>query len=254
MMSHAFLSRFGLAQPDHSAPGYASPGPLNPDPMRPGASAGYANRRSPAALAAALALNGGVVALLIAIPAATVIVTRTPPTPTTFIEVDPVPPPATEPVEPAPRPTAAQQVTEMTVPRPEPLHVDPVVHLDGVADGSVGVLPLPSIVDAGLKPPPPLPAPVLVAAKPDPRYADAFRPAYPPALRREGREGSVTVRVTIDARGRVIAVAMVRATDPIFFEETRRQALKAWRFKPATRDGVAVATEQMMTVQFRLED
>ncbi len=62
------------------------------------------------------------------------------------------------------------------------------------------------------------------------------------------------MRVTIDARGRVTAVEMVKASNPIFFEETKRQALKSWRFVAATRDGVAVESVQTMTVHFRLEE
>jgi protein TonB len=96
--------------------------------------------------------------------------------------------------------------------------------------------------------------PVFVKARPDPRYAGAFHPNYPPSLVRDGLEGDVSVRVTIDPRGRVIAVEMVRATNAVFFEETKRQALKSWRFVPATRDGTAVESVQTMTVHFRLEE
>ena len=72
-------------------------------------------------------------------------------------------------------------------------------------------------------------------------------------MRRDGLEGNVTVRVTIDARGRVTAIELVSASNPIFFEETRRQALRSWRFVPATRDGVAIESSQTMTVRFQLE-
>lgn len=210
---------------------------------------GYANRRSPGALAAALALNGGVVALLVAIPAATVIVQRTPSTPTRWIKLDPPPPPVPEPVTSAPKPHAPHKAVKTI--SSQPTAVDPLISLGGTSTFTAEDFPSVMIPDPGLQQQQHVP--LLVAAKPDPRYADAFRPDYPPALRRAGLEGSVTVRVTIDERGRVTAVALVRATDPVFFEETQRQALKAWRFKPATRDGVAVATEQVMTVHFRLE-
>jgi len=221
--------------------------PFGPSPS------GYANHRSPAALAAAVALNGAVVALLIAIPAATVMVQRTPPTPTRWIKLEPPPPPVSDPVEPAPSPHPAQKAVE-PAPQPQPVVVDPAVSLGGMAATIMAAEAGPPLatLDAG-PPQQAVPAPLLIAARPDPRYADAFRPDYPPALRRAGLEGSVTVRIAIDERGRVTAVSLVRATDPVFFEETRRQALRAWRFKPATRDGVAVSTEQVMTVHFRLE-
>jgi len=215
---------------------------------------GYANRHSPAALAAAVALNGGLVTLLIAIPVtfkalppierliAYPISTPTPPPP-----APPAPPPASDRKAAVPQPRLAQ-------PRP-PVPVEPIMPLGGqpalptdftpITPGPVG--PIAPTVE-------PIHEPAVVKATQDPRYAGAFRPDYPPALRREGLEGHVTVRVTIDARGRVIAVAQVSATDPAFFEATRRQALREWRFRPATRDGVPVQSELTLTVQFRLED
>jgi protein TonB len=49
-------------------------------------------------------------------------------------------------------------------------------------------------------------------------------------------------------------VQLVSAPDPAFFDATRAQALKRWRFVPATRDGVPVASEKVMTIQFKLTD
>jgi protein TonB len=213
---------------------------------------GYSNRRSPAALAAATILNGGIIALLIAIPAAIVTPAGEPPLRIRFIELSPPPPPVADPPKPAP-----SKVDVKATPRPAdplPIAVDPFVEL------------MKNPPYAGTVTPPVFPGkdevltpvrsaePVIMKARPDPRFTDAFRPDYPPALRREGLEGNVRVRVTIDARGRVSAVELVSASNPIFFEETRRQALRSWRFVPATRDGVAVDSVQTMTVRFRLED
>ncbi len=62
------------------------------------------------------------------------------------------------------------------------------------------------------------------------------------------------MRVNIDETGRVTAVELVKATNRAFFEETREQALRFWRFKPATSDGTPIASQQVLTVQFDLED
>jgi len=43
------------------------------------------------------------------------------------------------------------------------------------------------------------------------------------------------------------------ATDAAFFEATRTQALRHWRFQPATRDGIPVESWRTMTVKFKLE-
>jgi protein TonB len=214
---------------------------------------GYAAHRSPSAFAAAIVLNGGVFAALIAIPAAEVIRWVDPGIEVINVPINPPPPPNPVEKEKAKvEPNRTQRVT------PQPTLSDPIVVPPIVETGGgfiTGVEPLGPVGTGGdilpIDPPKP---PVLTKAKLDPRFADSFKPDYPPALRREGLEGSATVRVTIDERGRVVAVDLVKATDPRFFEETKEQALRHWRFQPARRDGVATSSEQTMTVHFRLED
>lgn len=215
---------------------------------------GYSSKRSSGALAAAIALNGGLVALAIAIPIVVHDPPSIPPLITHWVKLDPVPPKQPEPPKPEQK-QVTQPVRDILPPQPDPVRVDRKIDL---GTGPVIVMndfpPVDPVgPDRGTRIDPP-PAPLLVKARPDPRYSSAFRPDYPPALRREGLEGSCTVRVTIDESGRVIAVEMVRATNPVFFTETKTQALKAWRFRPATRDGVPVQSQEVMTVQFRLEE
>jgi protein TonB len=112
--------------------------------------------------------------------------------------------------------------------------------------------PLPLPPRPEIKPDPPQ-APVLVEAKPDPRFASALQPPYPSAMARQEIEGKVVVRVLIGVDGRVKAVEPVSATDPAFHEATAAQALRRWRFRPATKDGVAVESWRTMTVRFQLE-
>ncbi len=103
------------------------------------------------------------------------------------------------------------------------------------------------------------PAPLPAPAVPDPVRVDAqldarsqLQPAYPAAEQRAEREGSVTVRLLIGADGRVKAVGEVRAASDAFFRATEQQALRHWRFKPATVDGEPVESRKTMTVHFRL--
>ena len=98
----------------------------------------------------------------------------------------------------------------------------------------------------------PTPTPIFREATRDPRFARTFQPNYPPALEREGVTGTAQVRVRIDREGRVIAVEDLGATDPAFFAATQRQALRYWRFRPATRDGEAVETSLVLTVRFEV--
>lgn len=87
----------------------------------------------------------------------------------------------------------------------------------------------------------------------DPAAMARFQPDYPPELIRADIEGSATVRVLIGSDGRVKAVEMVSATHPGFFEATRKQALRFWKFKPGTRDGIATESWRTMTVRFKIQ-
>ncbi|MCE7798599.1 TonB family protein [Sphingobium sufflavum] len=147
-----------------------------------------------------------------------------------------------------PRVTTSDPTVKMPVPTYGSI-VTPTIFPDP-GSGGAGTGPL--VFDP--VPPPPLPQPVMVQARIDSRFASGFQPPYPAAMLRQQREGAVTVRVTIGSDGRVIDVALVSTADPAFFEATRRQALSRWRFVPATRDGVAVSSEKVMTVHFRLTD
>jgi len=100
--------------------------------------------------------------------------------------------------------------------------------------------------------PPPAPPPALIGAEVDPRYADDFQPPYPAVELRAEMEGLITVRVQIGADGRVKAIEPVGKGSPGFFDATRRQALSRWRFKPATRGGVAIESWKTMTVRFEI--
>lgn len=100
--------------------------------------------------------------------------------------------------------------------------------------------------------PQPKPLPVLTDAVPLPRAAGEFQPPYPPQLLRTNVEGKAVVRVLIGTDGRVKQVAIISADDPLFADATERQALRKWRFKPATRDGQAVETWKQMTVRFEI--
>lgn len=106
----------------------------------------------------------------------------------------------------------------------------------------------------GTKTLPPVHIPILIEAQPDPAYLPGFQPEYPGAMVRAQKEGKVTVRVHISAQGRVEAIDLIDASDPAFWRATRDQALRRWRFRPATRDGEPVPGERIMTVRFRLSD
>jgi protein TonB len=113
-------------------------------------------------------------------------------------------------------------------------------------DGVGGDDDAPEIIRELPKPP----MPIFKSALRDPRFARDFQPEYPIGKLRLEIEGSATVRVLVGTDGRVRQVQIVKASDADFAKATEKQALRAWRFKPATRDGIPVEDWQTLTVRF----
>jgi TonB family protein len=62
------------------------------------------------------------------------------------------------------------------------------------------------------------------------------RPAYPLAMRRQMKQGSVTVDFIVDESGYVLLTAVIKSDDP-GFNDAAIAAIKQWKFKPAKREG-----------------
>lgn len=200
------------------------------------------NRNSPGRLAIVIALHGAALAALMLAPAEMIVKPKWAPI-DTYNVPDP-PPPALEP-------PAAQLKPREKLPERNPDKLPPFVPpipnsgasdtLSGSDTGGSGATEIP----------PTVPDPVLTDATM--LRGSQIQPDYPSSLARQGIEGVVTVRVLVGVDGRVKEVLQISATDPDFFKATQRQALRYWRFKPATRDGVPVESWREMTVRFRLQ-
>jgi protein TonB len=181
-------------------------------------------------------------------------------------------------IKPEPH-TKSKSWTSVSLPKPKP--PEPEVKPDAQPQPSPPItapmprVDLPPLVPVDLNPAPPIETPItmtggtgtattrpverpapppLVLAKLDPRYADMFQPEYPPNKQREGIEGVTVVRVLIGTDGRVKAVELVSTDDSAFFEATKRRALTKWRFKAATRGGVAEESWKEMRVRFEIKN
>ncbi len=85
------------------------------------------------------------------------------------------------------------------------------------------------------------------------RVLYATRPQYPGIARRQGREGPVTLRVTIDEAGKPRDVKVVTGSGtPALDEEARRCVREEWRFEPALKDGKPISATGLIIVRFRL--
>ncbi len=172
------------------------------------------------------------------------------------IESEKDPPPIPEPQRDEAKPSSKSEIVYVA-PKVDTRPQDPVVlgqPTDWPALPDSG--PVGTSDDKGEEPvplpPPPMPDPVRVEARIDPR--SELQPPYPASEERAQREGSVTVQLLVGSDGRVKEVDKVRATSDAFYRATEQQALRRWRFKPATVDGRPVESRTSLTVHFRLSE
>ena len=75
-------------------------------------------------------------------------------------------------------------------------------------------------------------------------------PAYPPELIRDHVEGTVVLYAVIRANGTVDSVRVLDSADQRL-DQSAISALKRWRFRPGTKQGVPVDVEAVVQVPFR---
>ena len=165
--------------------------------------------------------------------------------------VTPIPLPKPPPPEPRAQPKPSPSVVTRT---------PAIVPVPQTRDDQFDPTPIPSLPSLpAVRPTPnpepriaPMPAPVRVG----PRFAtppDAVRPPYPASKIQSEEEAVLKLRLSIDPRGRVVAVEPVGRADPAFLAAARRHLLAHWRYKPATEDGRAIASSTTITLRFELD-
>ncbi|MEO6198919.1 MAG: energy transducer TonB [Sphingomicrobium sp.] len=80
-----------------------------------------------------------------------------------------------------------------------------------------------------------------------------LRPPYPRSKLLSEEEASLTLKLTIDERGRVVAVDPVGRADRIFLAAARAHLLAHWRYRPAMADGRATGSTLITTLHFRID-
>lgn len=91
-----------------------------------------------------------------------------------------------------------------------------------------------------------------------PIYGDEIRPALPTVMpdpvvypwQLPPSEGNVVIEFTIDERGEVVRTAVIQSMGPEL-DEKALAAAGNWRFRPATKNGVAIASKQDYIFHFR---
>jgi len=84
-----------------------------------------------------------------------------------------------------------------------------------------------------------------------PVFLDGAKPYYPKRAFYARVQGKVILEATIDEKGRVSDVHVLKIL-PMGLDAAAVEAVKTWRFKPATLNGKAVRVYYTLTVDFNL--
>ncbi|MBD8636886.1 energy transducer TonB [Stenotrophomonas sp. CFBP 13725] len=155
----------------------------------------------------------------------------------------PTPVPPADPVAVVPPQTSVQ-------PLPTPLPLPPAVI------NQAPVLALPASTSAVAAPqavPSPTEAPAMGGAGAYLSYRSAPPPSYPIAALRNQEQGTVLLRVEVDANGQPTRVTIERSSGSRALDTAaRQQVLRRWTFEPSMRDGVATASVGLVPIDFSL--
>jgi TonB family protein len=76
-------------------------------------------------------------------------------------------------------------------------------------------------------------------------------PEYSEEARKARLQGTVVLRIVVDARGQATNIEIAQSLG-LGLDERAVESVKRWRFRPATQNGKAVASAAIVQVNFRL--
>jgi protein TonB len=163
------------------------------------------------------------------------------------------------PTDPPPRPVPTTQTPRTATESGQT--VEPIVRAPTTTNRDVpidlGAGPGPVMTGGGAATIANVPLPIPnVPVSTTPRFLtppSEVKPPYPEAKLLAGEEAALTLRLTIDENGRVVAVEPVGHADPVFLAAARKHLMGHWRYKPATEDGRAVTSTIVINLRFELD-
>lgn len=186
--------------------------------------------------------------------------TAAPPAPT------PLPPPALKP------PEAKPEAKPKPVPKskPKPASKPRTVREPPPPEAKAPPAPEPAPASSNAEPVQPASPPAAVTAPPAPTVsappvrtgvyisaehaATNAKPAYPAMSKRYGEQGTVVLRVLVNADGTAGQVEIRTSSGYPLLDESARTAVQRWRFRPATVDGKPVADWYLQSIPFKLQN
>lgn len=94
-------------------------------------------------------------------------------------------------------------------------------------------------------------APPLTPAHVDPNYLHRPNPVYPALSKRLREEGTVLLRVSLDAQGVVLEISIEKSSGFQRLDQAAHEAVKQWRFVPAKRGQQAMPSTALVPIEFK---
>ena len=91
----------------------------------------------------------------------------------------------------------------------------------------------------------------LTPAHVDPNYLHRPNPVYPALSKRLREEGTVLLRVNLDAQGIVLDISIEKSSSFQRLDQAAHEAVKQWRFIPAKRGQAALPSTALVPIEFK---
>lgn len=204
------------------------------------------------------AITAGHVGLLLSMSHAAPPAQPPQPLPMEMVTIPTPPAPDIRPLPPAPAKTASAKPRKAApAPRPLPAPVKPSpkaittdTRAEAVTSKTPPVAETPAASRSETAPPAP-PAPVIPPTHIGGHLGNP-RPVYPPLSIELGEAGAVGLRVAVSADGRAQEVSIARSSGFPRLDRAALQAVRNWRFRPATRGNEAIPYTYVFNVDFDL--
>ncbi len=176
--------------------------------------------------------------------------------------IEELPPEPPQPVSAPPEPT--EPLKELPPPDEEPVLSTPVAEAPPAPEPTPRTIQTPApkkiIAPPASNPTPPKPSKApqarsvatgaVTLAKPE--AARNPPPRYPEFARKNGWEGRVMVRASVDSTGRVRSVSLASGSGYAVLDQSALQAVRTWKFRPKTIGGQPTESTVEVPVNFSL--
>ncbi|EUJ10641.1 TonB family protein [Methylophilaceae bacterium 11] len=173
-------------------------------------------------------------------------------------EIEPPPPPPVEPPKPPPPPKV-----QKAPPPPAlrtPVATQDIAPNDIVVQENTQAPVSPGPVVAAEVPTPPAPPPAPVVEEPvteasaNAGYLNNPKPEYPASAQRQGKGGTVILRVRVLANGSVESVAVKKSSGHKALDESAVSAVQKWTFVPSKRGSTPIDGWATVPIVFKAEE